>query len=87
MDFLWVRWFGQDSTHKSGFKHKRLPRIGFVPMEDGGAFGFLDPAEVIRAVHLMPAYAHGKTSELMGPSISRQPKDGDEDWQYYYVDM
>lgn len=91
MEFLWVRWFGRDTTHKSGFKAKRLPRIGFVPSEEGdpddGAFGFLDPQEIIRAAHLVPAFAHGTTSTLLGPSIARQPRDGDEDWQFYYVNM
>jgi hypothetical protein len=87
MDFLWVRWFGQAPNHRSGFRAKRLPRIGFVPSDDDGAFGFLDPQEVIRAVHLMPAFAHGKTTELLGPSVARQPKDGHADWQYYYVNM
>lgn len=87
MDFLWVRWFGADGTHRSGVRAKRLPRIGFVDVDDGGAFGFVDPAEVIRAVHLMPAYAHGRTTGLLGRSIARQPRDGDEDWQYYYVGM
>lgn len=87
MDFLWVRWFGQDPSHRSGFRAKRLPRVGFIPSDDDGAFGFLDPQEVIRAVHLMPAFAHGKTTELLGPSVARQPKDGPADWQYYYVNM
>jgi hypothetical protein len=87
MDFLWVRWFGQDPSHRSGFRAKRLPRVGFISSDDDGAFGFLDPQEVIRAVHLMPAFAHGKTTELLGPSVARQPKDGPADWQYYYVNM
>ena len=86
VDFLWVRWLGQDPNHRSGFKAKRLPRVGFVPSDDG-AFGFLDPKEIVRAVHLMPAFAHGKTKSLLGPSIVRHPKDQDQDWQYFYVDM
>lgn len=87
MDFLWVRWLGEDPLYHSGFKAKRLPRVGFVPFEDGGAFGFLDPGEIIRAVHLVPAFAHGRTKDLLAPSIARHPKEKDEDWQYFYINM
>ena len=87
IDFLWVRWLGRDISHKSGFKAHRLPRVGFVPETDPEAFGFLDPQDVLRAVHLIPAFAHGLTSELLGPSIARRRNECDEDWEYYYVNM
>ncbi|KAF8235256.1 hypothetical protein L208DRAFT_1257852, partial [Tricholoma matsutake] len=51
------------------------------------AFGFLDPADVIRGVHMIPAFAYGTTSEFLGPSIARQQCENDEDWVYYYVSM
>lgn len=85
MDFLWVRWFGRDLTYKSGFKAKHLHRIGFVPQEDPLVFGFLDPQEIIRAVHLIPAYTHGRSPDALGPSLARHPRENDEDWNYYYV--
>lgn len=47
MDFLWVRWFGRDLSHKSGFKAKCLHRLGFLPDDQPGAFAFLDPQEII----------------------------------------
>lgn len=87
MEFLWVRWFGRDTTHKSGFKARRLHRVGFVPADDPEAFGFLDPQEIIRAAHLIPAFHFGRTGELLGPSIVRQPQEKDEDWQFFYVNM
>ena len=89
MDFLWVRWLGRDLSYKAGWKARRLPRVGFVPDDtpDSGAFGFLDPAVVIHAVHLIPAFSEGKTAELLKPSIARRESDNDEDWQYFYVNM
>jgi hypothetical protein len=57
MQFLWVRWFGIEPGHRSGFKVGRLPRIRFVPDSDDQAFGFLDPSLVIRGCHLIPAFA------------------------------
>ena len=52
------------------------------------AFGFLDPKEVIRGVHLIPTFHHGRTTTLLPPSITaRVPSEKDEDWYYYYVNM
>jgi hypothetical protein len=85
MNFLWVRWFGRDLTYKSGWKARRLHRIGFMDAEQACAFGFLDPEQVVRAVHLIPAFAFGRTSDLLAPSIARPACDNDHDWLYYYV--
>jgi hypothetical protein len=85
MDFLWVRWFGRDMQYRSGFKAKRLHRVGFLPGIE--SLGFLDPTEIIRAVHLIPAFAHGRCNDLLGPSIVRQPKENHQDWVYFYVNM
>ena len=87
VDFLWVRWFGCDLSHASGWKAKRLHRLGFIPADDPDVdtFGFLDPEMVIRAVHLIPAFAYGRTSRLLRPSIVHQEKEENEDWVYYYI--
>jgi hypothetical protein len=93
VQFLWIRWFGQDPSYVGGFKAHRLHRIGFVDNNAPGAFGFLDPQVIIRAVHLIPAYSHGRTNDLLaGPSIVRcsgQDNDDDEcsDYVLYYINM
>jgi hypothetical protein len=87
IDFLWVRWYGRDLTHNSGWKAKRLHRLGFINSQDPGAFGFIDPKHIIRAVHLIPAYAFGTVNDLLPPSIVRSPYDNDRDWMYYYIAM
>jgi hypothetical protein len=87
MDVLWVRWFGRDLTAPGGFQKRCLHRIGFLESDDVNAFGFLDPKEVVRAVHLIPCFADGRTSNLLGPSIARHSSDHDWDWIYYYVSM
>jgi hypothetical protein len=59
MEFLFVCWFGHDMVSKAGgWRTKRLHRIGFVSGNDEAAFGFLDPACVIRGVHLSQ-HLHG----------------------------
>jgi hypothetical protein len=96
LEFLWVRWFGRDLDHNAGWNARRLHRVEFVaddpidsndPMCASGAFSFIDPAEVICGVHLIPTFTHGKTSKLLGPSIVRPHKDNNEDWQYFYINM
>ena len=88
LEFLFVRWFGRDMSYRGGWKSRRLHRIGFVGADDDMAFGFLDPQEVIRGVHLIPTFHHGRTTTLLPPSITaRVPSEKDEDWYYYYVNM
>lgn len=83
MKFLWVRWFGRDPQWTSGPSSLRLDRVGFVPEDDPEAFGFLDPTQVIRACHLVPAFVHGKSLSLLSPSIVRDSDTGD--WVNYYA--
>jgi len=52
---------------------------------EGGAFGFLDPSEVIRGAHLIPAFHYGRTPNLLPKSIARRPDQNDQDFFYYYV--
>ena len=71
VEVLWVRWLTPDLTGLGGFGKRKLTRVGFVSAEVSGAFGFLDPSRVIRGVHLIPAFAHGRTDRLLrGPSRS-----------------
>lgn len=73
---------------RSGYKHAKLPKIGFVPESDKYAFGFLDPSVVIRGCHLIPTFTSGRTGRLlqMGTSLARKPKEK-KDWVNYYVGM
>lgn len=93
MDFLWARWYGTDPDprYRSGWKARRLPRVGFVDDNDSQdfspAFGFLDPAHIIRGVHLIPAFEDGLTDNLLEPSLARLPQEGDYDYCFYYVNL
>lgn len=92
LEVLWVRWFGADSNYRSGWSRRRLHRIGFIPEDDergwADAFGFLNPSEIIRGVHLIPAFHFGQTDELLPyDSVARHPQQESKDWIYYYVNM
>ncbi|KAK2459860.1 hypothetical protein APHAL10511_008124 [Amanita phalloides] len=86
MDFIQVRWFGRDND-RSGWKSRRLLKIGFFDLQSPGAFGFIDPALIIRGAFLEPAFAFGCADDLFPLSIARQPSERDTDWQFYYVNI
>ncbi|KIJ58068.1 hypothetical protein HYDPIDRAFT_103322 [Hydnomerulius pinastri MD-312] len=87
---LFVRWFRRDSNFPSGFTAKRPHRLEYFDQNDPDAFGFVNPDSVIRGVHLIPAFAHGSTQELLGPSCVRRHKETegwDWDWKSLYVNI
>ena len=69
IDFLWVRWFARNRNLKAGRAVCRLPCIGFYPHDEPEGFGFINPKQVIRGVHLIPAFRFGHTTALCNGSI------------------
>ena len=65
LDFLWVRWFGYQTERPGGFQTQRLDRVGFIRADTPGAFGFLDPALIIRSVHMIPDFGGERVSDLL----------------------
>ena len=92
IEFLFVRWYGLDldCTSQFGWKMRQLLKVGFVPDDpdyESPAFGFLDPAQVIQGIHLIPSFTEGITGDLLEPSFARLEHEGDFDWRCYYVNM
>ena len=80
--FLWVRWFKPTGTPVK-WGHLRLDSISFPPMAQDSSFGFVDPSDVLRSCHIIPAFASGKVhSDSI--SLSRCANDG-SDYRRYYV--
>lgn len=78
MDFLWIRWY---ETVPGNI----IPSLRFPSVHDKESFGFLDPASVLRACHVVPAFEAGlRHRNRMGESHCAG--DGD-DWNQYYVGM
>lgn len=95
-DFLFVRWFTfvEDEPAQGS-----LDRLELSPLSSPDAIGFLDPADVLRASHIIPRYALGPVypdndgSHRLYPSkgqsdpiVSKQARDW-EDWVEYYVNQ
>lgn len=83
-EFLWVRWFEHDlSAAAGGWVQSALDRLRFPPMASPDAFGFVDPADVMRASHITPAFAAGKRY-ADGKGLSQCAMDSG-DWGSYYL--
>ena len=83
MEFLWVRWFRRVESPKAGWDAYRLDRIQFPPMAEEDVFGFVDPSDVMRGCHIIPAFASGKL-HTDGRGLSHCAHDS-SDWVAYYV--
>jgi hypothetical protein len=84
LEFLWVRWFQYDGSHSVVWEDRRLDCVRFPPMASEGAFGFVDPRDVLRGCHVMPRFAQGRL-HIDGVGLSRCAADSN-DWLYYYID-
>jgi hypothetical protein len=91
MEILWVHWFGvEPGWYHSGFHLARLPKIGFIKSLDEFTFTFLDPGQVIRGAHIMPAFSKGRILTLLPAtkSVARVlSPDETDDWVNFYVNM
>ena len=80
-DFLWVRWFHHLGPIK--WEDCKLDSVAFLPMADEEAFGFLDPKDVLRASHVLPAFSRGRlNTDTIPMSICARDS---HDWKRYYV--
>ena len=90
IEFLHVQFFELDDQYEGGFNSRRFHRLNFIDANDRDAFGFVDPARVIRGAHIIPAFAHSTTEEFIPHSIARIYTDAyahKRDWNYCYVNM
>lgn len=87
IDFLWVRRFRIVHTIRGGFQRKRLYRLEFLRDSDPQAYGFLNPDEIVRAAHLIPAFHHGQTNAAHDLEEWEEEDEGDLDWKYHYASM
>ena len=82
-DFLWVRWFEIVNPASSGWEASKLDLVRFPPLCEETSLGFVDPKDVLRGCHIIPAFAKGRRHQN-GVGVSRCAKDGN-DYKLYYV--
>ena len=89
-DVLWVRWYNLENPplRKSKAANpkapRRLDRLVFPPLDDKGSVAFLDPADVLRGCHIIPAFAEGKRCPDSDEVLSKCARE-DRDWNAYYI--
>ena len=82
-NFLWVRWYQVVDPGSSGWCTSTLDTVRFPPMHEDNSFGFVDPNDVLRGCHILPAFAKGKREEA-NVNVSHCAKDT-KDYLRYYV--
>lgn len=82
MQLLWVRWF-RSMPSSSGWSARWLDALDFPPIYDENSFGFIDPTDVMRGCHIVPAFSRGRRHRD-GIGLSLCAKDS-TDWAAYYV--
>ncbi|KAH9915299.1 uncharacterized protein BXZ73DRAFT_106270 [Epithele typhae] len=87
--FLQVRWFEVDDQYTTGFLHRRQFRLKFVDHTQypESAFGFVDPADVLRSAYIVPAFDHGKVDASLPDDSLARCKSKVSLYRYYYVMM
>ncbi|KAJ3804112.1 hypothetical protein F5876DRAFT_70902 [Lentinula aff. lateritia] len=71
-----------------GISTKHMPKLSFINTSNPESFGFVNPSNVIRGCHIIPAFSDGKTDQfLVGPSLARREADNGEDYFRYYMNM
>lgn len=81
LEFLQIRWF--QHTENAGWESRRLDALEFLPVDEQDAFGFLDPADIVRSAHIIPKFSQGPAP----PSERQLPPNMKKiiEWQSYYV--
>ena len=82
-DFLWVRWYEVINQGSLGWGNSALDTVCFPPLNQDTSFGFVDPKDVLRGCHILPAFAKGKQNET-GIDVSHCARDS-KDYKLYYI--
>jgi hypothetical protein len=82
MEFLWVRWY-ELMDQVSSWDTATLDRVSFPSLTDEHSFDFLDPTDVLRGSHIIPAFNSCKRHPD-GSGMSALAGDK-HDWRAYYI--
>ena len=91
-DFLWVCWCGLEtppSQHKRaasklGAHSYCLDWLVFPSLDEEDSIGFLDPADILHASHIIPTFTKGKHMPDNGAVLSKCAREH-RDWNMYYI--
>ncbi|KAI0754545.1 hypothetical protein C8Q80DRAFT_1117222 [Daedaleopsis nitida] len=84
VDFLWVRWYKAVRGGGISLEVSELPEVSFHPIHSDFAFGFVDPAAVLRACHIIPLWSAGRCHAEGEYGLSGCARDKD-DYKRYLI--
>jgi hypothetical protein len=88
LQLAWVRWFRLNNpVGATGFNSLRYPSVSFCDSADPDAFGFIHPDEIVRGVHLIPAFKLGRTTEYLATPSKGRPEPEVDDWKAFHINM
>jgi hypothetical protein len=78
IDFAWIQWYHfADADTPFG-----LDRVAPCLVDSAGALTFIDPADVVRCVHLIPRFSQGKFTGRIPDSLIVDMRDS---WEEYFI--
>jgi len=88
LQMAWVHWFKLDTPQgPSGFHSLCYPSVSFCESTEPDAFGLIHPDEILRAVHLIPAFKLGRTVEYLSSPSEGHPESEHDNWKHFNVNM
>lgn len=87
MEFLWVRWFKviADKPCQNGWSTGLLDQLCFLNLDQEGAFGFIDPSQILRACHILPKFTLGTNDVSLDYADLPGHIESGKDWRAYYA--
>jgi hypothetical protein len=82
LEFIWVRWYKTVDTITTGWDARKLDLLQIASMAEDNAFSFCDPSDLLRACHIIPAFARGRL-HADGKGLSSLARDS-SNWNAYY---
>ena len=83
-EFLWVQWF-EYQGQSVRWSNLKLDSITLPSVTSEGAFGFVDPGDVLQACHIIPTFSSDKKYHD-ATGLSRCADDS-QDWCQYYINQ
>ena len=81
LDVVWGQWYeALDHPTREEFQ---LDRLRLCPIQAPESLHFMDPSDILRAVHLIPQFSLGKVDTL--PPKSRLITPQESEWKAYYI--
>ncbi|RXW11255.1 hypothetical protein EST38_g14600 [Candolleomyces aberdarensis] len=81
LDVVWGQWY--ETLDHPGKEEFQLDRLRLCPVGTPQSLHFIDPSDILRAVHLIPQFSLGKVDSL--PPKSRLVTPQESEWKGYYI--